>query len=115
MPIAPHWSVVINCADLDRMTEFWCAVLSLEPQSHGERFRVLRGERGNVALQVADDPVSYRHQMHIDVYTPAANRDVEIDRVLALGARRLRESDDPDDSYVVFADPEGNEFCVCPI
>ena len=27
----------------------------------------------------------------------------------------MRDSDDPDDAYVVLTDPEGNEFCVCPI
>ena len=112
----PHWSMVINCADIDRMTEFWCAVLGLEvlPRSD-ERFRVLRGAHGNVALQVADDPVTYRHQMHVDVYCAAADRDAECRRVLELGATHVRDSEDPDDAFVVFADPEGNQFCVCPI
>jgi predicted enzyme related to lactoylglutathione lyase len=90
-------------------------VLGLEPHSHDGKFRVLRGEHGNVALQVADDPVTYRHQMHLDIYTSASHRDAEIERVLSLGATRVRDSDDPDDAYVVFTDPEGNEFCVCPI
>jgi catechol 2,3-dioxygenase-like lactoylglutathione lyase family enzyme len=115
MPAKPHWSVVINCAEIERMSEFWCAVLGLEPHSHGETFRVLRGEHGNVGLQVADDPVTYRHQMHLDVYCAAAERDEEIARVMELGATRVRDSDDPDDAYVVFTDPEGNEFCVCPL
>ena len=113
---APHWTMVINCADIDRMTEFWCAVLDLElhPRS-GDTFRVLRGAHGNVGLQLADDPVTYRHQMHVDVYCAAADRDAECRRVLDLGATYVRDSDDPDDPFVVFADPEGNFFCVCPI
>ena len=112
----PHWSMVINCADIDRMTEFWCAVLGLEvhPRS-GDTFRVLRGAHGNVALQLADDPVTYRHQMHVDVYCAAADRDAECQRVLDLGATHVRDSDDPEDAFVVFADPEGNQFCVCPL
>lgn len=112
---SPRWSMVINCADINRMTEFWCAVLNLHPRDLDARFRVLRGAHGNVALQVADDPVTYRHQMHVDVYCVAAERNAECERVAALGATRLRDSDDPDDAYVVFADPEGNEFCVCPL
>ena len=107
--------MVINCADMERMTEFWCGVLRLEPYSYGEQFRVLRGRHGNVALQLADDPVTYRHQMHVDIYCPEAQRDAECARVLALGARHVRDSDEPDDRYVVFTDPEGNEFCVCPV
>jgi catechol 2,3-dioxygenase-like lactoylglutathione lyase family enzyme len=108
--------MVINCADIDRMTEFWCGVLGLEvDQRSVDSFRVLRGAHGNVALQLADDPVTYRHQMHVDVYCAAAARDAECRRVLDLGATHVRDSDDPDDAYVVFADPEGNFFCVCPI
>jgi predicted enzyme related to lactoylglutathione lyase len=111
----PHWSMVINCADIERLTEFWCAVLRLEPHSADVSFRVLRGAHGNVALQVSDDPVTDRHQMHVDIYCAAADRDAECSRVLALGASHVRDSDDPDDAYVVFTDPEGNEFCICPI
>ena len=112
----PHWSMVINCTDADRMSEFWCAVLGLEPHPRSsEGFRVLRGAHGNVALQVADDPVTYRHQMHVDVYVPAAELSEQCTRVVALGAGKIRDSDDPDDAYVVFADPEGNEFCLCPM
>jgi hypothetical protein len=30
-----------------------------------------------------------------------------------LGARRLWRSENPDDPFVVLADPEGDEFCFC--
>ncbi len=36
-----------------------------------------------------------------------------MDRLVALGATRVRQVDDPDDTYVVLRDPEGNESCVC--
>jgi len=115
MSTAPRWSMVINCADADRMSEFWCGVLGLTPHPRSsDGFRALIGEHGIVALQVADDPVTYRHQMHVDVYCPAAEQAAEIERVKALGATRVRDSDDPDDPYVVFSDPEGNFFCICP-
>jgi catechol-2,3-dioxygenase len=107
--------MVINCADADRMSTFWCGVLGLTPHPRSsDDFRVLIGEHGIVALQVADDPVTYRHQMHVDVYCPAAERDAEIERVIALGATRVRDSDDPDDAFVVLTDPEGNQLCICP-
>ncbi len=111
----PQWSMVINCADIDRMSEFWCAVLGLAPRSQGREFRVLQGNHGMVALQVADDPVTYRHQMHVDIYCPAEDRDRECERVRSLGARHVRDSTEPEDPYVVFVDPEGNEFCICPV
>jgi predicted enzyme related to lactoylglutathione lyase len=107
--------MVINCADIDRMSEFWCAALGLQPRSDDREFRVLQGKHGMVALQVADDPVTYRHQMHVDLYCAPDDRDRECERVRGLGASYVRDSTDPDDRYVVFTDPEGNEFCVCPV
>ena len=111
----PQWSMVINCSDIDRMSDFWCAVLGLVPRSESREFRVLEGKHGKVALQVADDPVTYRHQMHVDIYCPTEDRDRECERVSGLGATYVRDSTEPDDPFVVFADPEGNEFCVCPV
>ncbi|HEX6499348.1 MAG TPA: VOC family protein [Micromonosporaceae bacterium] len=35
-----------------------------------------------------------------------------MERLVRLGATRVRANDDPDDTYVVLRDPEGNEFCV---
>jgi catechol 2,3-dioxygenase-like lactoylglutathione lyase family enzyme len=114
--VSRHWSAVINCADIDRMTEFWSAVLGLERHpASGDTFRVLRGKHGNVALQLADDPVTYRDQVHFDVYVPAAERDDEVARIIGLGATHVRDSDEPEDPFVVLADPEGNYLCVCPV
>ena len=108
-------STVVNCADIEAMTTFWSAALDLQPGSHepGDRFRVLRGEHVNLSLQVADTPVTARDQMHLDLYSDDADRQVE--RLVGLGARRVRENRDPDDTYVVLLDPEGNEFCVCAV
>lgn len=113
--VTPRWSMVINCADIERMSEFWCGVLGLTPRTDHTDFRVLEGKHGMVALQVADDPVTYRHQMHVDFYFAPGEWDDECARVRGLGATYVRTSDDPDDRFVVFTDPEGNEFCVCAV
>ena len=40
-------------------------------------------------------------------------RDEEVDRLRALGATEIADRRRPDGTgWVVFADPEGNEFCV---
>jgi catechol 2,3-dioxygenase-like lactoylglutathione lyase family enzyme len=108
-------SVVINCVDMDGMTEFWSSALGLRvgPLSSVGDFRVLRGPYINLSLQRAATPVSCRDQMHLDLYT--SNQAGELDRLVALGAQMVREHHDPDDDYVVLADPEGNEFCICAV
>jgi catechol 2,3-dioxygenase-like lactoylglutathione lyase family enzyme len=108
-------STVINCADLEAMTRFWSQVLHLtpDPGSPEDDFRVLRGPRVNLSLQVADTPVTARDQMHLDLYTD--DRAGEVERVIGLGATFLRHSPDPRDEFTTLTDPEGNEFCICAI
>jgi predicted enzyme related to lactoylglutathione lyase len=64
-------------------------------------------------LQRVDEPKSGKNRMHFDVETPEV--DDEVGRLEALGARRLeREArEEYGTRWVVLADPEGNEFCVC--
>jgi catechol 2,3-dioxygenase-like lactoylglutathione lyase family enzyme len=106
-------STVINCADIELMTRFWSHALGLAPSSAaaGDDFRVLYGDRGNLSLQRAQTPVTARDQMHLDLYTE--DQAGEVERLGALGATFIRHNPDPADDYVVMADPEGNEFCVC--
>lgn len=106
-------STVINCADIESMTAFWSQALGLTPSSNdpGDDFRVLRGERVHLSLQVADTPVTARDQMHLDLFT--GEQAEEVARLEGLGATVARHHEDPHDDYVVMRDPEGNEFCVC--
>jgi catechol 2,3-dioxygenase-like lactoylglutathione lyase family enzyme len=106
-------STVINCADLELMTRFWSQALHLEPASADDEFRVLRGDRVNLALQRSRTPVSARDQMHLDLYSD--DQAGEVRRLTGLGARFVRHHEDPEDDYVVMTDPEGNEFCVCAV
>ena len=53
------------------------------------------------------------NRMHLDI--DAGDIEAEASRLEALGARRL--VDDPvtehGTTWILMADPEGNEFCVC--
>jgi catechol 2,3-dioxygenase-like lactoylglutathione lyase family enzyme len=108
-------STVINCADLALMTGFWSQALGLVPSSRqdDDDFRVLRGDRVNLSLQLSRTPVSARDQMHLDLYSD--DQAGEVERLAGLGARFVRHQQDPDDDYVVMTDPEGNEFCVVAV
>jgi len=50
-----------------------------------------------------------KNRLHIDL--DPDDQAAEVDRVIALGARRV-DVGQGDVSWVVLADPEGNEFCV---
>ena len=51
-----------------------------------------------------------KNRLHLD-FRPD-DRDAEVARLLALGARRVDVGQTGDEPWVVLADPEGNEFCI---
>ena len=51
-----------------------------------------------------------KNRLHLDLRPDDQERHVE--RLLALGATRAQVGQTGDESWVVLADPEGNEFCV---
>ena len=63
-------------------------------------------------LDHAPDPKTVKNRVHLDLTSSATDRDQEIDRLLALGARRAGIGQTGAESWTVLADPEGNEFCV---
>lgn len=53
-----------------------------------------------------------KNRLHLDVAPPAdGDQAAEVERLIALGARRI-DIGQGDVSWVVLADPDGNEFCV---
>jgi hypothetical protein len=57
-------------------------------------------------------PKAGKNRLHLDVAPPpGGDQDVEVDRLIELGAQRI-DIGQGDVSWVVMADPDGNEFCV---
>ena len=63
-------------------------------------------------LHAGHRPKTVKNRVHLDLTGSAANRDQEIDRLVALGLRRVDIGQTGTESWTVLADPEGNEFCV---
>jgi len=51
-----------------------------------------------------------KNRLHLDLRPD--DQTAEVARLEALGARRISVGQDDDVSWVVLADPDGNEFCV---
>lgn len=62
-------------------------------------------------LKVPDEKI-IKNRLHLDLRPD--NQEAEVARLEKLGAKKIEigQSDDPDTTWVVMADPEGNEFCV---
>jgi predicted enzyme related to lactoylglutathione lyase len=114
MPVKLH-HIVIDTYDLPGLASFWSRALGWPILSEREREIVIGPEVDapvGICLMPVTDPKVVKNRLHLDLTTEAADRDAEIDRLLALGARRVDIGQTGDESWTVLADPEGNEFCV---
>jgi predicted enzyme related to lactoylglutathione lyase len=114
MPVRLH-HVVIDADDLPRLARFWTQALGWTILSERDR-EIVIGPDDNALVGICFMPVSdaktVKNRVHLDLTTSAADRDQEIDRLLALGARHADIGQTGAESWTVLADPEGNEFCV---
>jgi predicted enzyme related to lactoylglutathione lyase len=104
---------VLDCADPDALTAFWAAALRWEHLGSAGAYSMLAAPDGQkLLLQRVSEPKTGKNRMHLDVHV--ADVDAEATRLEGLGARRLAEKQTEFEStWIVMADPEGNEFCVC--
>jgi predicted enzyme related to lactoylglutathione lyase len=114
MPVALH-HIVVDTHDLPMLARFWAAVLGWKILSEREREVVIGPDLdapvGMCFMPVTDRKVG-KNRIHVDLNPGADDREAEIDRILALGARRVDIGQSGAESWTVLADPEGNEFCV---
>lgn len=69
-----------------------------------------KGQGPNLSFQARARPRKGRNWVHLDLYT--TDRDAEVERLVALGARRYPWRYRPNADFVVLQDPDGNLFCV---
>jgi predicted enzyme related to lactoylglutathione lyase len=114
MPVKLH-HIVIDTYDLPGLASFWSRALGWQILSEREREIVIGPDVDapvGICLMPVTDPKVVKNRLHLDLTTEAADRDAEIDRLLALGAHRVDIGQTGAESWTVLADPEGNEFCV---
>lgn len=114
MPVRLH-HIVIDTHDLPGLARFWTQALGWKVLSEHER-EIVIGTDDNAPVGICfmpvTDPKTVKNRVHLDLTASAQDRDREIDRLLALGARRVDIGQTGEESWTVLADPEGNEFCV---
>jgi predicted enzyme related to lactoylglutathione lyase len=114
MPVRLH-HIVIDAHDLPGLARFWTQALGWKILSEREREIVIGTDENapvGICFMPVTDPKTVKNRVHLDLTSSAADRLQEIDRLLALGARRVDIGQTGAESWTVLADPEGNEFCV---
>jgi len=122
------YAVVVDCRDVAAQSRWWAQVLDwrivheaadevviVPPHAIDPDREIPPRERGPGLIFVpVPEGKTLKNRLHIDLApSPDAGQEAEVRRLAALGARRVDVGQDPDQvSWVVMANPEGNEFCV---
>lgn len=122
------YSLVVACRDTAAQSRWWAEALGwvVEDQNENEAAIVPphvpanaervpveeRGPEGLVFLKVPEGKAA-KNRLHMDL-APRAGDDqaAEVQRLVDLGATHVEIGQSSDATWVVLADPEGNEFCV---
>ncbi len=108
--------LTIDSHEPRKLGEFWKEALGLEIDSEidDEAELALKGSGwGNsywhILFYKAPDEKQVKNRLHLDLVPD--DQDAEVARLEALGAKKV-DIGQRDVSWVVMADPEGNEFCL---
>jgi Glyoxalase-like domain len=105
--------IVVDCADPLAAAAFWCAALGYRELARDETGIAIAGDPSApaVLLLASDDPKSVKNRVHLDICPTDREQPAEVERLVSLGATRVDVGQGAR-SWVVLADPCGNEFCV---
>jgi len=106
--------VTFDCAHPKVMATYWAQTLGYVEEGSDTEYAAIidsEGKRPRILFMRVPEPKVVKNRIHLDLHV--ADMQVEVERLLTLGGKRLRMEEDEDgDVWTVMADPEGNEFCV---
>jgi predicted enzyme related to lactoylglutathione lyase len=108
--------LVLDCTNPDALARFWSEALGYTTLGGAGNYVMLvdaDGVKPKLLLQAVPEPTAAKNRMHLDIETPHV--EAEAARLESLGAQRLEAEvrTEHGTNWVIMADPEGNEFCVC--
>ena len=107
-------AVAVDCADPLTLAQFWADVLGRQvAEDSTPGHAVLLADRMDtgsplVVFNVVPEPKTVKNRLHLDLISDTF--DAETERLLSLGAQRLRDVQTHQARWTTFADIEGNEF-----
>ncbi len=114
--------LAIDAVDTGRVADFWAAALGWDAWPGPDGGGISLAPAGTWDESGASGPTidvvpvpeakTVKNRLHLDLRADGGTQSDEVERLLALGATRADVGQGADVSWVVLADPEGNEFCV---
>jgi predicted enzyme related to lactoylglutathione lyase len=110
--------LTIDSEDPDKLADFWCEALGYDVtyrSDEGETEREVAVESPDrkgwrILFVEVHDERKVKNRLHLDLRPD--DQEAEVSRMEELGAQRVDIGQSPEVTWVVMADPEGNEFCI---
>jgi hypothetical protein len=112
--VGNQWeNLVVDAADPARLGRWWAEALgyqiTIDRPDEVEIRRAPDQVPGLIFVPVPEGK-TVKNRLHIDLRPD--DQDAEVERLVDMGARHVDVGQGDDVTWVVLADPEGNEFCV---
>jgi len=106
------YAVVVDATDPARLARWWAEVLDYRITYEAPDEVSIEGEAPGPSLVFvpAPDMKSNKNRLHIELNPE--DQAAEVERLVNMGARHVDVTQGEKATWVVLADPEGNEFCV---
>lgn len=108
-------AMCIDAIEPRSVADFWAAVLGWDVVEEGdEGISLASPSRDLPTLDILPVPEAKhtKNRLHLDLRADNTGFEAELDRLGGLGARRVDIGQGSNVTWVVLADPEGNEFCL---
>ncbi|MCU1504789.1 MAG: glyoxalase/bleomycin resistance/dioxygenase family protein [Ilumatobacteraceae bacterium] len=108
------FGVAIDCVDAAAVANFWAKVLGRQIADHptSEHAVVLVDDAAvhgpRLAFHQVPEPKTVKNRVHLDLI--ATEFEAETDRLVGLGAQKVRDVEHSGTRWTTFRDVEGNEF-----
>jgi hypothetical protein len=112
--VGNQWAnLVVDAEDPARLARWWAEALGYQIINEApDEVEIAAGPDRTPALIFVPVPEAkkVKNRLHLDLRPD--DQDAEVERLVDMGARHVDVGQTQDVSWVVLADPEGNEFCV---
>ena len=108
------FGLAVDCADAAEVGRFWADVLGRDVADNPtqEHAVVLVDDEGThgprLSFHQVPEPKTVKNRLHLDLIT--TDLEGETERLIGLGARKLRDIEQGTTRWTTFGDIEGNEF-----
>lgn len=105
----------VDSVDPEPLARFWCDVLGWNVVDRDEDSVSIGPDDGvgpHIDFLTVPEAKDGKSRLHLDLRADGCTTAEELDRLLGLGAHRVDVGQGPDVTWVVLADPQGNEFCL---